>query len=70
MNLVESIQRGLNWLATPHYLEPRLDMETRPIRQTPLEMEVVYCTISGGNAMLKFPMTMMILPTGSSPVRS
>jgi hypothetical protein len=69
MHLVESIQRGLNWLATPHYLEPRLDMETRRIRQTPLEMEVVYCTISGGNATLKFPVTMMILPTGSSPVR-
>jgi hypothetical protein len=66
--VVESIQRGLNWLAAPHYLEPHLGMETRPIRQTPLEMEVVYCTISRGSAMLKFPMTMMILPTGSSPV--
>lgn len=70
MNLVESIQRGLNWLATPHYVKPHLDMETRPIRRTPLEMEVVYCTISGGNATLKFPVTMMILPMGSSPVRN
>jgi hypothetical protein len=69
MNLVDSIHRGLNWLATPHYLKPRLDMETRPIRPTPLEMEIVFCTISSGNAALKFPMSMLILPTGASPVR-
>jgi hypothetical protein len=70
MNLVESIQRGINWLATPHRLEPRLDMETRPIRPTPLEMEIVFCTISSGSAALKFPMSMLILPTGASPVRN
>ncbi|GLE53466.1 hypothetical protein [Mycobacterium montefiorense] len=70
MNLVDSIQRGLNWLATPHYLEPHLEMETRPIRQAPLEMEIVYCTLSRGSATLKFPVTMMILPTGASPVRN
>jgi hypothetical protein len=69
MNLVQSIQRGLNWLATPHYLEPRLDMQTRPIRQTPLEMEVLYGTISSGNVTLKFPLAMLLLPTGASPIR-
>jgi hypothetical protein len=70
MNLVESIQRRLKWLASPHYLRTRLDMETRPIQQMPLELEIVYCTISHGEAMLKFPVTMLILPTGSSPVRN
>ncbi|MCV7410728.1 hypothetical protein AWC05_02065 [Mycobacterium florentinum] len=69
MNLVESIHRGLNWLATPHYLEPHLEMETRPIGHTPLEMEIVYCAFAGGGATLKFPVTMMILPAGASPVR-
>lgn len=70
MNLVQSIRRGLNWLATPHYLEPRLDMQTRPIGQTSLELEVVYGTISSGKATLKFPLTMLILPTGASPIRT
>lgn len=45
-------------------------METRPIAQLPLEMEIVYCTISGGGAALKFPLTMLFLPTGASPVRN
>ena len=70
MNLVESIQRGLNRLTTPHYLKPHLEMETRPIRQTPLELEIVYCTISSGSAALKFPVTMLVLPTGASPIRN
>jgi hypothetical protein len=70
MNLVESIQRGLNWLATPRYLRTHLEMETRPIQQMPLELEIVYCTITKGEAVLKFPMTLMILPKGTSPVRN
>jgi hypothetical protein len=70
MNVVESIQRGLNWLATPHYLRTHLDMETRPLGQTGLELEIVSCTISTGTAVLKFPMTMLILPTGTSPIRN
>lgn len=70
MSVVESIQRGLNWLATPHHLEPHLEMETRPIAKLPLEMEIVYCTISGSGAALKFPLTMLFLATGASPVRN
>ncbi|OBA58699.1 hypothetical protein A5647_19760 [Mycobacterium sp. 1100029.7] len=70
MNLVESLKRGLNWLTTPHYIEPRLDMETRPFRRMPLELEIVYCSISKGDATVKFPMTMMVLPKGSSPVQN
>jgi hypothetical protein len=70
MNLVESIERRLKWLASQHYLQARLDMETRPIQQMRLELETVYCTISRGETMLKFPVTMLILPTGSSPIRN
>jgi hypothetical protein len=70
MNLVESIERRLKWLASPHYLQARLDMETRPIQQMRLELEIVYCTISRGETMLKFPVTMLVLPTGSSPIRN
>lgn len=70
MKLIESIERGLNWLATPHYLKPRLEMETRAIGQTPLEMEIVYCTITRGAAMVKLPLSMLILPTWASPVRN
>jgi hypothetical protein len=70
MNLVESLKRSLNWLATPHYIEPRLEMETRPFQRLPLELEIVFCSLSKGDATLKFPMTMMVLPKGSSPVRS
>lgn len=70
MNLVEPIQRGLNWLSTPHYVRARLDMETRPVRQLPVDVEIVYCTISQGAAALKFPVTMMLLPKGVSPIKS
>lgn len=69
MNLVEPIQRGLNWLSTPHYVRARLDMQTRPVQQLPLEAEIVYCTISQGGVELKFPVTVMLLPKGVSPVR-
>ncbi|BBY24017.1 hypothetical protein [Mycobacterium stomatepiae] len=70
MNLVESIQRGISWLATPHYLNPHLEMQTRPIGRTALEMEIVSCAFAGGGATLKFPVAMLILPAGASPVRN
>lgn len=35
-----------------------------------LEMEVVSCRIAGGNTTLTFPVAMLILPSGSSPIRN
>ena len=71
--LTEEGRRGLSPLFWSHinpYGRFRLDMETRPIQQMRLELETVYCTISRGETMLKFPVTMLILPTGSSPIRN
>ncbi len=39
MNLLESIERGLDWLATPKRLPGHLEMETQRGRR--LELEVV-----------------------------
>lgn len=56
MNLVE-------WLRTPRYLKSRLMMETRPFNR--VEMEVVFLEVSGGNALLRFPVLFLLLPKGT-----
>jgi hypothetical protein len=69
MNLVQSIERGLDWLKTPKRLPGRLEMETQ--RGKRLEMEVVSFAIRmpvAGGATLKFPVFVMIMPAGSSPI--
>ena len=70
MNLVESIERGLEWLAAPKRLPGRLEMETQRGRR--LELEVVSFTVRApiaGGFTLKVPVFMMVLPRGSSPVQ-
>jgi hypothetical protein len=69
MNLVESIERSLDWLSTPKYLPGRLEMQTQ--RGKRLEMEIVSLTIRvpiPGGAKLRIPVFMMIMPIGSSPI--
>ena len=61
MNLVE-------WLRTPRYLKSRLMMETRPFSR--VEMEVVFLEVSGGNALLRFPVLFMLLPKGTRAPRT
>ncbi|WP_051073691.1 hypothetical protein [Mycobacterium sp. JS623] len=70
MNLVESIERGLDWLSTPKRLPGRLEMETQRGRR--LELEVVSFAIRmpiAGGVLVRLPVFMMIMPVGSSPVR-
>lgn len=68
MNLVESIERGLGWLAAPKRLPGRLEMETQ--RGMRLELEVVSYTLRMpiAGAMVQIPVFMMLMPRGSSPV--
>ena len=61
MNLVE-------WLRTPRYLKSRLMMETRPLNR--MEMEVVFLEVSGGSALLRFPVLVMLLPKGTRSSRT
>jgi hypothetical protein len=61
MNLVE-------WLRTPRYLKSRLMMETRPLNR--LEMEVVFLEVSGGKALLRFPVLFMLMPKGTRTPRT
>ncbi|CAJ1587146.1 hypothetical protein [[Mycobacterium] wendilense] len=67
MNLVESIERGLDWLAAPKRLPGRLEMETQRGRR--LELEVVSFTVRApvGGVTVKIPLFMMVLPRGTSP---
>jgi hypothetical protein len=70
MNLLESIERGLDWLATPRHLPGRLEMETQ--RGKRLELEVVSFAIRmpvGGGVKLKIPVFVMVMPSGSSPLQ-
>jgi hypothetical protein len=69
MNL-ESIERGLNWLATPKRLPGRLEMETQRGRR--LEMEVVSFTIRVPIAgmVVRLPVFILIMPIGSSPIQT
>ena len=69
MNLVESIERSLDWLSTPKHLPGRLEMQTQ--RGKRLELEIVSFAIRvpiPGGAMLRIPVFMMIMPIGSSPI--
>ncbi|MGV0837950.1 hypothetical protein [Mycolicibacterium thermoresistibile] len=69
MNLVESVERGLNWLASPKRLPGRLEMETQ--RGKRLELEVVSLAIRApvaGGVTLRFPVFFMVMPRGSSPI--
>ncbi|MBA0046083.1 hypothetical protein [Mycobacterium sp. NPDC050853] len=69
MNVVDSIERGLDWLATPRHLPGRLEMETRRGRR--LELEVVSLAIRmpiAGGVMVRIPVFMMLMPAGSSPI--
>jgi hypothetical protein len=70
MNLVESIERGLDWLATPKRLPGRLEMETQRGRR--LELEVVSLAIRmpiAGGILLRLPLFVAVLPAGSSPIQ-
>jgi hypothetical protein len=70
MNLVHSLERGLEWLGAPKQLPGRLEMQTQRGRR--LEMEVVSFAIRmpiAGGAMVRIPVFMMILPAGSSPIQ-
>ncbi|MGV9800281.1 hypothetical protein ACWDTP_19765 [Mycobacterium sp. NPDC003449] len=68
MNLVDSIERGLDWLAAPKHLPGRLEMETQ--RGKRLELEVVSFAIRMpiAGAQLRFPVFVMLMPRGSSPL--
>jgi hypothetical protein len=71
MNLLESIERGLDWLATPKRLPGHLEMETQRGRR--LELEVVSLAIRmpvGGGVKFKVPVFVMLMPTGSSALQS
>ena len=71
MSLLESIERGLDWLATPKRLPGHLEMETQRGRR--LELEVVSLAIRmpvGGGAKLKVPVFVMVMPAGSSALQS
>ncbi|MGA5535148.1 hypothetical protein [Mycolicibacterium nivoides] len=71
MSLLESIERGLDWLATPKRLPGHLEMETQ--RGKRLELEVVSLAIRmpvGGGVKLKLPVFVMVVPAGSSALQS
>jgi hypothetical protein len=71
MSLLESIERGLDWLATPKRLSGHLEMETQ--RGKRLELEVVSLAIRmpvGGGVKLKLPVFVMVVPAGSSALQS
>jgi hypothetical protein len=69
MNLVRSIERGLDWLAAPKRLPGRLEMETQ--RGKRLELEVVSFTVRmpiAGGTVVRVPLFFMVMPRGSSPI--
>lgn len=71
MNLLESIERGLDWLATPKRLPGHLEMETQ--RGKRLELEVVSLAIRmpvGSGVKLRLPVFVMVMPAGSSALQS
>ena len=70
MNLVESIERGLDWLTTPKRFPGHLEMETQRGRR--LELEVVSLAVRmpvGGGIKLRLPVFVMVMPTGSSALQ-
>lgn len=69
MNLVQSIERGLDWLAAPKRLPGRLEMETQ--RGKRLELEVVSFAVRmpiAGGVVVRVPLFFMLMPRGSSPI--
>ncbi|MFN6547408.1 hypothetical protein [Mycolicibacterium nivoides] len=71
MSLLESIERGLDWLATPKRFPGHLEMETQ--RGKRLELEVVSLAVRmpvGGGVKLKLPVFVMVVPAGSSALQS
>lgn len=69
MNLVRTIERGLDWLATPKQLPGRLEMETQ--RGKRLELEVVSFAVRmpvAGGTVVRVPLFFMVMPRGSSPI--
>jgi hypothetical protein len=71
MKLVESIERGLEWLSTPRWIPGRLEMETQ--RGKRLEIEVVSFAMRvpiPGGAVVRIPVFVAIMPAGSSPIQS
>ncbi|MFN8042489.1 MAG: hypothetical protein U0S13_03945 [Mycobacterium sp.] len=68
MNL-ESIERGLDWLARPKYLPGRLEMETQRGQRLALEIVSFKLRVPIGNLVLKFPVFMMIMPVDASRIR-
>jgi hypothetical protein len=69
MSLVQSIERGLEWLSTPRWIPGRMEMETR--RGKRLELEIVSFTIRvpvPGGAKVRLPVFVAIMPVGSSPI--
>lgn len=70
MNLVQSIERGLEWLSTPRWIPGRLEMETQ--RGKRLEMEIVSYSMRvpiPGGAVVRIPVFIAIMPAGSSPIQ-
>lgn len=69
MNLVRTIERGLEWLATPKQLPGRLEMETQ--RGKRLELEIVSFAVRmpvAGGTVVRVPLFFMVMPRGSSPI--
>lgn len=68
MNLVESIERGLDWLAEPKRLPGRLEMETQ--RGKRLELEVVSFALRMpiAGVTMRIPVFLMVMPAGASPL--
>jgi hypothetical protein len=69
MKLVESIERGLEWLSTPRWISGRLEMETQ--RGKRLEMEIVSYSmrVPIRGAVVRIPVFIAIMPAGSSPIQ-
>ena len=64
MKLVESIERGLEWLSAPKWIPGRLEMETQ--RGKRLEMEIVSYAmrVPIRGAIVRIPVFIAIMPAG------
>ncbi len=68
MNLVESIERGLDWLASPKRLPGRLEMETQRGKRFELEVVSFAVRMPVAGAVVRLPVFLMVMPLGSSPI--
>lgn len=68
MNLVDSFERGLEWLAAPKHLAGRLEMQTQRGRRLEMEVISVSMRMPIAGAVVKIPVFLRILPAGSSPI--